>query len=482
MPGCLRRGSLLISLNITHRGGTLKILLTTHQFLPEFFAGTEILTFEIAKELQRLGHEVLVFAGFPAPKELDDADRFDRYIYEGIPVERFHHSRSPMGGQTNIVEAEYNNVLVASHLQRYVQEHKPDVVHFIHLARLSASAVDVCSHFGIPMVLTPTDFWYVCPTSQLRLPDNSLCSGPDRNGVNCLRHVMAIAGPPNVRAMLDKLPDWLLASLIQINNEASFLKGWIFPWVRALSRRPDFLKKRINMVDRVIVPTRLMASVLKNHGVNPKKIIFSPYGVSLHNYNKISRFHKSFSSCGDKLRIGFIGTLYEHKGAHLLVKAIRSLPNYEPIELKVYGRTDESPQYMNELMRIVNDDRRIIFLGTFPNKQIGHVLSSIDVLVVPSIWYENTPLVIYYAQAVGCPVIASNMEGIAEVVHHGENGLLFEPGDVQGLAEAIKNLATDRELLDRLSKNARMPRSLSEYVEELVAIYIEVIEEKLRTI
>jgi glycosyltransferase involved in cell wall biosynthesis len=55
----------------------------------------------------------------------------------------------------------------------------------------------------------------------------------------------------------------------------------------------------------------------------------------------------------------------------------------------------------------------------------------LDVLVVPSIWYENTPLVIYSAQAAGCPVIASNLGGIAEVKHHEDNGLLFKRARVE---------------------------------------------------
>src|SRR5206468_2602655 len=88
----------------------LKILLTVHQFVPDFAAGTEILTFHVARELQKRGHEVRVVTGFQATRPLRDEERFDRYVHEGITVERFHHQYLvPMGQQKNIIEMEYDN-------------------------------------------------------------------------------------------------------------------------------------------------------------------------------------------------------------------------------------------------------------------------------------------------------------------------------------------------------------------------------------
>ena len=94
----------------------MKILLTVHQFLPDYAAGTEILTLDTARELRRRGHEVSVLARHPAEVPLADNQRFERYEYDGVPVIRFQHSHIPMGGQLNTTEAEYNNWLVAAHL------------------------------------------------------------------------------------------------------------------------------------------------------------------------------------------------------------------------------------------------------------------------------------------------------------------------------------------------------------------------------
>ncbi len=77
----------------------------------------------------------------------------------------------------------------------------------------------------------------------------------------------------------------------------------------------------------------------------------------------------------------------------------------------------------------------IAFMGSFANDQVADVLSQIDVLVVLSIWYENSPLTIHEAFMAGIPVIASNIGGMAEHVHHMENGLLFEVGDPADLRQ-----------------------------------------------
>ncbi len=102
--------------------------------------------------------------------------------------------------------------------------------------------------------------------------------------------------------------------------------------------------------------------------------------------------------------------------------------------------------------------------------------------MVPSIWYENTPLVIYSAQAAGCPVIASNLGGMAEVVQHENNGLLFEAGDASDLAAKLKLLIDAPDVLGRLADNAKNPKSVTEYATELAEIYDSVIKERQQAI
>lgn len=451
----------------------MKIALTTHQFLPDFFSGTEILTFETAKELKRLGHDVQVVTGFPGKADLADEERFDRYEYDGIPVERFLHAFVPMGEQEDANEAEFNNRFFARHFRTLLSRFRPDVVHFFHLARLSAAAIDVCHELGIPAVMTPTDFWLICPTCQLRLPDGALCPGPDPSGLGCLRHLDAITQPAGQRSRLSRLPDWLVRALMTGNALAARTGRNPIPFLRAYAARTGFLRKRMNLLARMIVPTRLMERILVEHGLEQGKVFFSRFGI-----NTAHIIPHVKGGAGGILRIGFIGTLFEHKGAHLLVQAVRSLGPEAQCELKLYGDVEQFPGYVEKVRRLIDDDPRIRFCGIFPNERIGEVLAGIDVLVVPSIWYENTPLVIYSAQAAACPVIASNLGGMSEVVTDRDNGLLVEPGDVAGLAAALKQLLDDRSRLRKLSENARKPKAIADYVQELLGVYDDVLATK----
>jgi glycosyltransferase involved in cell wall biosynthesis len=447
----------------------LRIVLTTHVFLPDYSSGTEILTLDTARELQRHGHKVEVCTGFPSQPGLADSERFDTYVYEGIRVHRFKHDVAPMGEQTDVAEAEYNNRFFASWFRGYLMQFKPDMVHFFHLGLLSASAIDVCHELGLPMVMTPTDFWLICPNNQLRLPDNALCEGPDRHSVNCMKHAVSHNQPVRIAKAFGALPDSVVAAIIWCIDRGAFSGSWFSPMVRALSRRAAFLRERMNRLDRMIVPTRLMEGMLVRNGLDRDKVVFSRFGI-----RPATPEVRQDNSEG-MLRVGFIGGLSEHKGAHLLVSAVRALPGIA-LELRVYGRTDLNLPYIERLQHLASGDGRIRFCGTFPNESIGKIFAELDVLVVPSIWYENTPLVIYSAQAAGCPVVASNLGGMAEVVVHERNGLLFEAGDAAGLASAIERLADDRGLLQRLAANAEKPRPIGGYVSELLKVYDEVLK------
>ncbi len=451
---------------------SVRILLTTHQYLPEYFSGTEILTRDTARALKGMGHEVRIFTGYPVQGDIKDVQRFDSYIYEDIEVERFKHSHVPMGGQSNVVEAEYNCRYFAQYFEAYLRRVKPDIVHFFHLGRLSASAVEVCERFGIPTVLTPTDFWLICPTCQLRLPDNSLCTGPDLMGQNCLRHIVANTQPDEIKRKVSNTPSWLLVVVIFAIRMGFFTGNKYAQYVRALSERPRYLRAQMKKIDCIFHPTKIMEQMLKKNNIKPKMLKRLPYGINTNYIQRSVRDNKS-----NPIRVGYIGGLAEHKGIHILIKALNILKN-ESIETKIYGGLEDSPDYVDQLYELAGDDKRVKFFGSFPNEEIGTVLNGIDVLVVPSIWYENTPLVIYSAQAAGCPIIASDVGGISEVVKDSVNGLLFPAGDPQALALALKTLSHDRDLLKQMAERAIEPLSAERYASALLKTYTDLVSHK----
>lgn len=450
----------------------MRILLTAHRFLPDHTAGTEVLTFQVAKELERQGHEVRIVTSYPLKQTSECAARFDHYVYQGLEVDRyFHPVGATVGAQSNIVELEYENHFVADWLQQFLNKWRPDIVHFFHLQNLSASAIDICRDINVPMVFTPTDFWLVCPTVQLLLPDGSLCNGPDRQGVNCLRHAIADTQSTAIKRLFSFMPDSLVASAIRVAHAPALAAHPRLSWASALARRAESLRQRVSWLDCVIAPTRLMETVLIHNGMRPKRLVFSRFGIDQTGFDLGSVRRESANT----LRVGFIGSLSHPKGAHILLEAVRRIAPETPVEVQVFGNPNVYPAYAKKLVDIANGDARIQFCGTFPNETIGKVLAELDVLVVPSLWYENTPLVIYSAQAAGCPIVASDLGGMSEVIRDGVDGMLFPRGGTEALASILETLSMDKELLRTLAGNSPQPKSTATYTAELVSIYQEIL-------
>ena len=444
----------------------MRILLTVHQFLPDYASGTEILTRSVARELLSRGHEVHVLTGFPAKQALKDEDRFDEYDFEGIHVYRFHHAYTAMAGQSSKIELDYDNHLAVAYFGRILQRFQPDVVHCFHLSRLGTGLIELATQASIPAFLTPTDFWAICPTAQLLLPDGRMCQGPNALAGNCVKHLAQCTQ----QGLTAKLAQWLPVPVV--NNLVRLARANVLPAipqqaeVRAISSRLGINIGRFNQLTRIVAPNRFMRDLLVRHGVLPQRIVQSAFGVDVTGIEtRMSR-----SPPRQPFRIGFIGTLAHHKGCHVLIEGFKSLPPGRAL-LKIYGSPAHFPDYAGELKRCAGDDPAIEFCGVFPNSSIAQILADLDVLVVPSLWYENTPLVLHSAQASRCPVLASNFPGITDVIEDGVNGLLFEPGNAKDMARQLLRLISEAGLAERLAAHARPPKSTAGYVDELLATW-----------
>lgn len=447
----------------------MKILVGVHQFLPDFTTGTEILAFQTARQLRGMGHQVTVFTGWPtADRRM--SGRFDEYTHQGLRVLRYYRLRGARLGNRDALEQEYNDPVVYDFLLGYLRESTTEVVHFFHLHRLTGAAVDACQAAGVPAALTVTDFWSICPTVQLTLPDGRPCPGPTASAGNCVRHLAALTQPRWLVGLLNGTPDWLLNPALRILDAKVFQGLGGVGQVRAVRARAGYLGERLNRLTRVVVPTRLTEGVLRANGLDPERILYSPYGIDMNGLKRGAR-----DRVGRPLRFGFIGTLREHKGAHVLVQAIRCLPGELPVEVRIYGDESEATAYIAGLRDTAAGDSRIQWRGTFPNAGLGEVLDGLDVLVVPSVWYENAPLVVYAAQAAGCPVVGSDVAGLAEVIRDGDNGRLFATGDPAALADVMRALVHAPDEVLAMSSRAVVPRSIESYARGMYGMYIDML-------
>ena len=162
----------------------------------------------------------------------------------------------------------------------------------------------------------------------------------------------------------------------------------------------------------------------------------------------------------------FAGRLGPQKALGTALQAVTGIPD---VTLAVAGDGPERAA-LEARARELGVDGRVSFLGSVPREQVLRLFRAADASVLPSAW-ENFPHTVVEALAVGCPVIATEVGGVPEVVRDGENGLLVAPGDPAAMADAIVRYFSDDKLRARLSEAAA--RSVEGYSEQVVFATIE---------
>ena len=440
----------------------MKIVYALHQFFPHHVTGTETYTYGLAKEMQRKGHEVAVlcfehshFEGIPSQGRTEDD-------FDGIPVTRFcfHPRLTP-----NFTFYEYYNPLMGEWGRAFLEEQKPDVVHFTHAAHITSAVIEAAGETSIPTMLTLTDFWFVCPRVQLLREDGELCAGPVAP-TDCLGCFWSEF--PNLYRKFSGLFFPFTEAPFSVDGLKRALPAYsrnpeVAALVAALHRKP-FLQEILDAVDTIIAPSKSLMDMYRKYDMGTKKLQYLPFGLDT---SHIGNTEKTSSSLA---RIAFIGTLAPHKGCRILVEAFRKEAD-ERLRLDIYGSLEQFPDYAEDLQKHAVADDRIRFKGTFPQEDLGKVFSEIDVLVVPSVWYENTPLIVYSAFATKTPVIASNMGGLAEMIEPGVNGLLFEKGDVEGLQACLQQVVSTPGLLRKLAEGIKPVKTTEQHGDEILEEY-----------
>jgi glycosyltransferase involved in cell wall biosynthesis len=152
--------------------------------------------------------------------------------------------------------------------------------------------------------------------------------------------------------------------------------------------------------------------------------------------------------------IGIVARVVADKGHEFFLKAGAKLISgqFKNLKLLIVG---DGPHLSNmrNLAKQLKIENSTLFLGNM--QDVTHALSIIDVFVLPAIWREGFGLSIVEAMAVSKPVIVTNIWALNELVQDGVNGLLVNPKDVDGLANAIAKLLTDQKLYDTVAKNGR---------------------------
>ncbi len=371
----------------------MKICFVSNLYPPNVLGGAEIVVEKMALAIQERGHESVIIT--TSPDEDEHVINRDNTVIYQLNTTKLYPTYKQTEGQG--IKKPFWHVFdlwnndTLNAIKKILVDECVDVVHVNNFKGLSLASFKAGKDVGIPVIYESHDFSLICPRANLIRGNNTLCQ--NRNFV-CNQYV-------NVqRKLLD------------------------------------------DNVDLLISPSQFMIDKFRDNdffrNIDCVKI---PLGVEYTSHMTVKSY--------DTIDITYIGTLGKHKGVDTLITAFKDI-NDSNIRLHIIGKGYDE----DEFKLMAGDDDRIVFHGFVDNREIMKYYELTNVLVIPSICYDNSPLVVYESFSTGTPVIGSDIGGIPELIEEGYNGYLFESGNSDSLKEKLVKVINDKELLKTLEVNA----------------------------
>jgi glycosyltransferase involved in cell wall biosynthesis len=448
----------------------LRVLHAIHDFLPRHWAGSEIYAAQLCRALAARHHVTVVCADYnPAHVH----GRLTWRLHDELPVVEITNN-----WVCATFADTYRAPLMSARLDQVLQMVQPHVVHVHNLLNLSFDLPAAARARGIPVVATLHDYTLVCASGGQRIhrAESHVCRTIDT--ARCAR--CFVESPFYTQAAVGEVAATLGASSL-LQRAAASARRWTPGLARTAAKavgaarrlpvtQADIVerlaKARVvfDQVDVFVSPSRSLAREFVALGLEPSKIRVSDNGMP-------PLAHAPRAKRDGPLRIGFVGTLVWHKGVHVLLDAVRRLPQMA-YEVQVHGELQVFPDYVADLQKRA-EGLPVRFLGGFESAQTAAVYREIDLLVVPSLWLENSPLVIHEAFQAGVPVVGSNIGGIADLISDSQNGRLFETGSADALANCLQDVIDNRSLLAQWAAQLPTVKTITDDARDWERIYSE---------
>jgi glycosyltransferase involved in cell wall biosynthesis len=435
----------------------MKVIHTLGWYFPESSGGTEVYVDGLVQELRSQGVQSIVAA---AQNGMQEAT----YNYNGVEVYRYPVFPSVSTDQVRgyVPHGGFED------FARWLKDQKADLYHQhswslgcgIHHLRLA-------KQLGMPTVVTVHVPGNVCLRGTMLLNGQEVCDGRIERS-RCSTCWGSSRGIPSWAGTLIAGMPKPLTKVAESSSLGSRLST-VLATPALVTTHQNRLLEMVTLADRVVAVCQWLYDALAINGVPKEKLVLCRQGVSNPNPRTTPRLREQTGT----LRVGFLGRWDKIKGIHILVEAVRRLPVDVPVELVIHGlaQGEEGNAYQHQVLKIAGNEQRIRLAEPLAREAVSSALANFDVLAVPSQWLETGPLVVLEAQAVGTPVLGSNLGGIAELVQHGVDGWLVPSGDVEAWAKALLSLAETPDLLTRLRKGIQSVRTMSRVASDMAELY-----------
>jgi glycosyltransferase involved in cell wall biosynthesis len=411
----------------------LRVLVVSHGHPKVSLGGAEVASHNLHKGLNAIAGVSSAFlarVGTPFPRHADSA-----LMSHGLGENEilYHADRYDHFMLSNGDTDELGRDLV-----RYVEATRPDVVHFHHVIGLGLESIYAVREAAPDAALLMTFHEYL-----------ALCHHHGqmvkKGGALCARST-----PIDCNQCFPEI------------SPAKFL------------RREKFIRGMLELCDHFVSPSRFLADRYVRWGLPADRISVIENGLDI----AAPALPRALTGPEPRRsRFAFFGQMIEFKGADVLLDAVARVPadvwGSDARAMIFGGNLERAPQeYRERIARLeAATNGRAQLYGAYRNDDMPRLMQSCDWVVVPSTWWENSPVVIQEAFFHGRPVIASNLGGMAEKIADGVDGMHFRARSAEDLADCLVRALTEPDLWQHLRDGIRRPMNHIECAEAHVGLY-----------
>jgi glycosyltransferase involved in cell wall biosynthesis len=334
-----------------------------------------------------------------------------------------------------------DKALYSQHLTNFLLAQRPDVVHLQH------------THFiGLDLL---SQIRRVLPEAAIVYTLHEFLPICHRDGQMVRTFSSELCGEASPRRCHECFPE--------ISEQSFFL-------------RRRFVEAQLDNVDRFLAPSAQLMDKYLRWGIETERIEVEEYG-------RIEPPLRAPDPADMRkpANIGFFGQLSAFKGAKVMLEAMALLDDDVDAHLWLHGanlelQTEEFQAEFAEMHASIKD--RVTFRGPYDHAELPKLMADLHWVVVPSIWWENSPLVIQEAFFHRRPVICSDVGGMAEKVRDGVDGIHFRAGDAFALARAFETATSSPKLWSSLRNGIREPYAMDAHVAHLMDVYGALLSER----
>ena len=411
----------------------MKVLFINNFFPPEYIGGAEISAFYSTYGLRQRGVDCSVLSIYARAASEERRE----YVFKDIPVRRVALDHRSGSEWERIYDPAVYHEVVAE-----LERARPDLVHIHNVSGASLASFQACRALGVPVVVTLHDYWMLCPNNMLLKDVGKLCDP-------------------------ETAPSWC----------RNCYRRYDF-WGNVPFRR-EIIRWFVRDVRCFISPSQCLVDLHGQAGYPVERFRVLKSGIELGLFGvptSLTVQQAIRENVGYNTAL-FAGHIVQIKGLEVLAEALPMMVQRIPdFRLLIAGAGEQG--FVDRLAQIAPG--AICYLGKLPFYELRSIYSASKLTLVPSIWYDNSPIVIYESLLMGTPVLGARIGGIPELVREGETGYLFTAGDAHEMAEKAvahfsRPAAERRAMRRRCADYGAGELTLQKHVDGLIGIYNEVL-------